>query len=82
MVLLFIPFTQIAVAVYRGRCGTGVLWMALASYYLLPVSVVLRDPAARWGGLMLYRIVGEGAFLSLMLAYAAAYRLTVEAGRR
>jgi hypothetical protein len=82
MVLLFIPFMQIAVAAYRGRCGSGVLWMALASYLILPISVALREPAARWGGLIFYRFVSESVFLSLLLAYAAAYRLTVEAGRR
>jgi hypothetical protein len=76
------PFTQIVVAAYCGRCGIGVVWMAVASYYLLPLSVILRDPAGRWGGVILFRIVGEGAFLSLILAYAAAYRLTVEVGRR
>lgn len=74
MVLLLIPFTQIAVAANLGSCSPSAMWNVGASYFLIALSIGLREPAGRLGGGTLYFVIAECAFISVLLAYCAAYR--------
>ena len=74
MVLCLIPFAQIATAAKRGACHPSTMLLMVASYFLIAVSIGLREPARRLGGDALFFAVAEGAFVSVLLAYIAAYR--------
>jgi Glycosyltransferase family 87 len=78
MVLFVIPFIQITNAAYRGRCDRNAMWAVVASYFLISISIGLRDPARKLGGDALYYFLGEGAFISVLLAYIGAYRFALD----
>jgi len=78
MVLFFIPFIQIAIAANRGACRPSAMWAVVASYFLISLSIGLREPARNLGGDTLYFVVAEGAFISVLLAYVAAYLFTID----
>jgi glycosyl transferase family 87 len=73
MVLLLLPFVKIADAANQGRCGPRAAWAMVASYFLIALSIELRAPADAIGGPPLFVVVSEGAFVSLLLAFIAAY---------
>jgi hypothetical protein len=71
MVLLLVPFSQIASAAMRGRLNPRITRMTLASYLLitfLPLAQLLTRSAA----------LGECAFLSLAAVYLSAYWFATE----
>jgi hypothetical protein len=78
MVLFLIPFVQITLAAYRGSCSRSAVWAVVASYFLISLSIGLREPARHLGGDTLFFIVAECAFISVLLAYFAAYRCTTD----
>jgi hypothetical protein len=73
MVLLLLPFVKIASAANQGRCSSRSVWAMVASYFLIALSIEGRAPAEAIGGAPLLLIVSEGAFVSLLLAFIAAY---------
>jgi hypothetical protein len=78
LVLFLIPFVQIAISANRGSCRSSAMWLVLASYFLIALSIGLREPARQLGGNALFLIVAECAFFSVLLAYFAAYRFVVD----
>jgi hypothetical protein len=78
MVLFLIPFAQIAMAANRGACRPSTMWLFVASYFLIAISIGLRNPAGNLGGEGWFLMVAECAFVSVLLVFAAAYRLVVE----
>ena len=73
MVLLLLPFVEIVEAANQGRCRQRAAWAVVASYFLVALSIGVRAPAEAVGGVPLLVIVSEGAFVSLLLAFIAAY---------
>jgi Glycosyltransferase family 87 len=73
LVLLYIPFVQIAKATAKGRCSSRAIWGAVASWLLIAFSIAGRVPAGAIAGHWLFLLVGEGAFVSLLMAYISAY---------
>ncbi len=78
MVLFLIPFAQIAMAADRGACRPSTMWLFVASYFLVAISIGLRNPAGNLGGERWFLVVAECAFVSVLLAFAAAYRLVFD----
>jgi len=78
MVLFLIPFIQITLAAHRGSCGPSAMWAVVASYFLIALSIGLREPSRRLGGDTLYFVIAECAFISVLLAYFAAYRFAID----
>ncbi len=78
MVLFLIPFVQITFAAYRRSCSPSAMWAVVASYFLIVLSIGLREPARELGGFVLYFVVAECAFIAALLAYFAAYRFAVD----
>jgi hypothetical protein len=59
----------------QGRCSSRTVWAMVASYFLIALSIEGRARAEAAGGAPLLVIVSEGAFVSLLLAFIAAYWL-------
>jgi hypothetical protein len=78
MVLFLIPFAQIAIAANRGACRPSTMWLFVASYFLIAISIGLRNPAGRLGGEAWFLVVAECAFVSVLLVFAVAYRLVID----
>lgn len=78
MVLFLIPFVQITISANRGLCRSSAMWLVLASYFLIAISIGLREPALQFGGDALFFTVAECAFVSVLLAYFAAYCFVVD----
>jgi hypothetical protein len=78
MVLFLIPFAQIAMAANRGACRPSTMWLFVASYFLIAASIGLRNPAGSLGGEGWFLMVAECAFVSVLLVFAAAYRLVLD----
>lgn len=78
MVLLVIPFTQIAIAANRGECSGSVVWAAIASYFLIAIAIGLRKAMPHLNTSVIFHPIMEVGFLSLLLAYIAVYRFTAE----
>lgn len=78
MVLFLIPFAQIATAANRGGCRPSTMWLFVASYFLVAISIGLRNPAGNLGGEGWFLMVAECAFVSVLLVFAAAYRLVFD----
>jgi alpha-1,2-mannosyltransferase len=73
LVLMLIPFAQMAIAADRGRANHRAIWMAVASFLLISLSTSGRTafgPHPR-GGLPI--MIAECSFGSLMMAYLSAY---------
>jgi hypothetical protein len=75
MVLLLLPFVKIVSVANQGRCSSRTVWAMVASYFLIALSIEGRARAEAAGGAPLLVIVSEGAFVSLLLAFIAAYWL-------
>jgi hypothetical protein len=73
MVLLLIPFAEIARATERQECSSRAAWAALASYLIVSGSRLLRKPVV---GAILWdqgaKYLAEGSTLALMLGLFAA----------
>lgn len=80
LVLLFIPFAQIAVAAANHTASKRTIWLGVVSY-LLPFAAVTYAPLGRHGapGLIL-ATVDELWFASLAVAYLSAYFLVTDSG--
>jgi Glycosyltransferase family 87 len=78
MGLFLLPFIQITFAANRGLCSRAAMWAVVASYFLIPLSIGLREPARNLGGDTLYFVVAECAFISVLLAYFVAYRFAID----
>jgi hypothetical protein len=76
MVLLIIPYYQLAIASLRGRASKRALWMAVASYMLLGLS--------RTGGSTIRSLhpfipaLQACGFVALMMMYIAVYWFTID----
>lgn len=73
MVLLVLPFIKIASVANQGQCSSRAVWAMVTSYFLIALSIEGRAPAEAIGGFPLLVIVSEGASVSLLLAFIAAY---------
>lgn len=73
MVLLVLPFIKIASVANQGRCSSRAVWVMVTSYFMIALSIEGRAPAEAIGGFPLLVIVSEGASVSLLLAFIAAY---------
>ena len=78
MVLIFIPFAQLAIAANRQRCSERALWAMIASFILLKIPNDLIEIARRHHNRGFFFGVGELYFLTLVLAYLSAYWLVVD----
>jgi hypothetical protein len=79
MVLLLIPFAEIASAGERHECSSRTAWAALASYLMVSISRLLRKPvvgAILWDQGVKY--LAEGSTLALMLGFFAAVWLVTD----
>jgi glycosyl transferase family 87 len=73
MVLLVLPFIKVASVANQGRCSSRAVRAMVSSYFLIALSIEGRAPAEAIGGFPLLVIVSEGASVSLLLAFIAAY---------
>jgi len=75
LAMLLLPFVAIAAAGWRGRASSRALWLMVASYSLITLSMFVAGSAA--GGLSHAPIaktaVAECATVSLLLAYTSAW---------
>ena len=78
MVLLFILFTQLAIAANQGRCSARALWATLVSYIVLKIPDDLLEIARRHHSPVFFFGIGELYFLTLVLAYLSAYWLAMD----
>jgi hypothetical protein len=84
MVLLLIPFVQIAVAAGQDRASRRALWMAVGSYLLACVSVPITYPmlarptAFQLAFPSLSAPLLETGFFTLLMGYIAAYWFAVD----
>jgi Glycosyltransferase family 87 len=84
LVLLVIPFVQIAIATARNRASRRALWMAVGSYLLACVSVpitfrLLAHPTAFQRAFpSLTAPLLETGFFTLLMGYFAAYWFAVD----
>lgn len=84
LVLLVIPFVQIAIAASRDRASRRALWMAAASYTLATVSVpityrlITRPTGFQLAFPSLSAPLLETGFFTLLMGYIAAYWFVVD----
>lgn len=84
LMLLVIPFVQLAVAAVQNRASRRALWMAAGSYLLAGVSVpityplFMRPTAFQLAFPSLSAPLLETGFLTLLMGYTAAYWFTVD----
>ncbi len=84
LVLLVIPFVQIAIAASRDRASRRALWMAAASYILATVSVpityrlITRPTGFQLAFPSLSAPLLETGFFTLLMGYIAAYWFVVD----
>ena len=79
MILLLIPFAEIAGAAKGHECSSRAAWAAVASYLMISVSRLLRRPvvsAVLWNQGVKY--LAEGSTLALMLGFFAALWLATD----
>jgi hypothetical protein len=73
LVLLFIPFAQLASAASVGRASNRSVWMAVASVITLLASMFVRGPLLALMSAGILAAVREAPFASLVMAYVSAY---------
>jgi hypothetical protein len=79
MILLLIPFAEMASSAERHESSSRAAWAAVASYLIISVSRLLRRPvvsAALWNQGVKY--LAEGSTLALMLGFFAALWLATD----
>ena len=80
MVLLLIPFAEIAGAGQRHECSSRAAWAALASYLIVSLSRLVRKPVV---GAVLWdqgvKFLAEGSILALMVGFFAVLWLATDA---
>ena len=79
MVLLLIPFVQIASAAKQHDCSPRAIWAALASYVLIGITRGLREVvvgATWWEHGVKY--LAEGSTVALLLGFLAAWWLATD----
>lgn len=80
LVLLLIPFAEIAASGQRHECSSRAAWAALASYLIVSLSRLLRKPVV---GAVLWnqgvKFLAEGSILALMLGFFAVLWLATDA---
>jgi alpha-1,2-mannosyltransferase len=74
MILLLIPFAELASAAERQKCSRRAVWAAIASYALIAMTYHLREDlvGAIWWARGI-RFIAEGSFIALLLGFVAAY---------
>jgi hypothetical protein len=74
MILLLIPFVEIASAAERQKCSRREVWAAIASYVLIAMTYPLREDLV---GVTAWvhgvRYLAEGPSVSLLVGFLAAY---------
>jgi len=78
LVLLLIPFAQMAAAYPTGEASARALWSAVVSVGLVFVTMSPWGEAGYFGNPWLVSTIGECAFLSLVAAYLSAYFFAVD----
>jgi hypothetical protein len=78
LVLLIIPFASIAAAANRGTARAQIVWLAAASYVVLISALGIATVVHAPPGSTVRQMLAEGAFVSLAIAWFAAYRFAVE----
>jgi hypothetical protein len=73
LVLLFIPFAQLASAASAGRASNRSVWMAAASVMTLSGALIVRGPLIGLLSAGTLAAVREAPFASLVMAYISAY---------
>ncbi|HYL57348.1 MAG TPA: glycosyltransferase family 87 protein [Candidatus Acidoferrales bacterium] len=73
LVLLFIPFAQLASAASAGRASNRSVWMAAASVMTLSGALIVRGPLIGLLSAGMLATVREAPFASLVMAYFSAY---------
>jgi hypothetical protein len=73
LVLLFIPFAQLASAASAGRASNRSVWMAVASVMTLSGALIVRGPLIGLLSAGTLAAVREAPFASLVMAYVSAY---------
>ena len=80
MVLLLIPFTEIAACGQRHECSSRAAWAALASYLIVSLSRLVRKPVV---GAVLWdqgaKFLAEGSILALMVGFFAVLWFATDA---
>lgn len=78
MVLMFIPFLQLAHAAQEETCSSRALWAMVISYLLLEVPFYFLHAAGGHNSRLLSIGIGELYFVALALAYLSVYWLAVD----
>ena len=73
LVLMLIPFVQMASAAGQGRTNTRAIWMAVASYMLIALSTSGRTAFGPHPHGALPIAIAECSFVSLAMVYVSAY---------
>lgn len=73
LVLLLLPFAAIATAASCGRASRRAIWMAVASFLAIAISMDVRARFAPHSTSPVFIAAAEGGFISLMMAYVSAY---------
>jgi hypothetical protein len=73
LVLMLIPFIQMAIAANCGRSNDRAIWMAVASFMLIAVSTSGRTAFGPHPHGAIPIVVAECSFVSLAMAYVSAY---------
>jgi hypothetical protein len=73
MVLLFIPFAQLASAATLGRASNRAVWMGAASVLTLSGAMILRVTLGQFLSKGTIAVVREAPFAALVMAYISAY---------
>ncbi len=79
MVLLLIPFAEIARAAEKHDCSSRAAWAAVASYLIISLASLLREPtvgASLWDQGVRY--LAEGSTIALLLGFLAAVWLAMD----
>ena len=73
MVLLFIPFAQLASAATLDRASNRAIWMGAASVLTLSGAMILRVTLGQFLSKETIAVVREAPFAALVMAYISAY---------